>query len=96
MIVLKYFSSVLNPNSLLCLTYVTNEIIDGKRVINNRYYIFLLCKDATTIKSISLPFYTLPYFALKYTFNILQNTILFQTTPYHNILQNHTLINRNF
>ena len=59
MIVLKYFSSVLNPNSLLCLTYVTNEIIDGKRVINNSYYIFLLCKDATTIKSISLPFYTL-------------------------------------
>ena len=40
---------------------------------------------------------TLQYFALKYTFNILQNTTLFQTTPYHDILQktpHHTLINQ--
>ena len=29
----------------------------------------------------------LQYFALKYTFNILQTTTLFQTTPYHDILQ---------
>ena len=42
---------------------------------------------------------TLQYFALNYTFNILQNTIQFQTTPYHNTLQkrqHHTLINRKF
>ena len=35
----------------------------------------------------------------KYAFNILQNTILFQTTPYYNIPQkrlHHTLINENF
>ena len=30
---------------------------------------------------------TLQYFALKYTFNILKNTTLFQTTPYHGMLQ---------
>ena len=29
-------------------------------------------------------------FALRYTINTLQNTILFQTTPYHNILQTNT------
>ena len=29
-------------------------------------------------------------FALRYTINTLQNTILFQTTPYHNILQKTT------
>ena len=33
---------------------------------------------------------TLQYFALNYTFNILQNTTLFQTTPYHDILQKNT------
>ena len=33
---------------------------------------------------------TLQYFALKYTFYILQNTTLFQTTPYHDILQKNT------
>ena len=30
---------------------------------------------------------TLQYFALKYIFNILQNTVLFQTTRYHDILE---------
>ena len=36
---------------------------------------------------------TLQYFALKYTFNILQNTTLFKTTPYHDILpkKNHII-----
>ena len=33
---------------------------------------------------------TLQYFALKYTFIILKNTILFQTTPHHDILQKNT------
>ena len=37
---------------------------------------------------------TLQYFSLKYTFNILKNTTLFQTTPYHDILQKkHHIIN---
>ena len=30
------------------------------------------------------------YFSLKYILNILQNTTLFQTTPYHDILQKNT------
>ena len=30
---------------------------------------------------------TLLYFAIHFTFNILQNTTQFQTTPYHDILQ---------
>ena len=38
------------------------------------------------VKYYHTKFDTLQYFALKYTFNILQNTTLFQTTPYHNIL----------
>ena len=33
---------------------------------------------------------TLQYFTLKYTFSILQNTRLFQTTPYHDILPKKT------
>ena len=42
------------------------------------------------VKNNHTKYNALQYFALKYTFNILQNTTLFQTAPYHDILQKNT------
>ena len=45
--------------SLGCPYFVTNKIVDGNWVINNRYYNFLLYKYTATIETILLPFPTL-------------------------------------
>ena len=39
------------------------------------------------VKYYHIKYDRLQYFGLKYTFNILKNTTLFQTTPYHDALQ---------
>ena len=61
-------------------TMSQRKIVDGRRVINNRYFNFLRCKDTATIKIISLLFST-----LLHTLPLLLPTKLFYLIPlsYH-------------
>ena len=70
-----------NKTQNIVITYKMEVIQDNITQYNVLYHI---------VKFYRIKYDTLQYFALKYTFNILQNTILLQTTPYHDILQKNT------
>ena len=65
----------------IVITYKMELIHDNISQYNVLYHI---------VKYYHTKYDTLQYFVLKYTFNILQNTILFQTTTYYDILQKNT------
>ena len=70
-----------NKTQNIVITYKTELIQHNITQYNVLYHI---------VKYYHTKYDTLQYFALKYTYNILQNTTLFQTTPYRDILQKNT------
>ena len=70
-----------NKTQNIVITYKMELIRNNITQYNVLYHI---------VKYYHTKYDTLQYFALKYNFNILQNTILFPITPYHDILQKNT------